>query len=205
MRSRSPRVSTPPVGLCGELITMTLVFARDAAFELVEIEAPVARLRAAEPACTFASQIARARRVCRISGIGVDDLVARIEQRRKHVPDDRLRAGADDDVLGVHSARCREAAGVLGDRVAQFGNAGRGRVVRVVLVRSRRSPARLMCSGVSKSGSPISMCTTWRPCASSSRARANTSKAFSVPRRRRRRRFDLRGLRASCFLQAEMR
>src|SRR5580698_6837402 len=40
-----------------------------------------------------------------------------------------------------------------------------------------------MCSGVSKSGSPISMCTTRRPSASSCRARASTSKAFSDPNR----------------------
>src|SRR5262249_44117078 len=40
-----------------------------------------------------------------------------------------------------------------------------------------------MLGGVSKSGSPISRCTTCLPCASRARARARTSKAVSVPRR----------------------
>src|SRR5712691_7415052 len=39
-----------------------------------------------------------------------------------------------------------------------------------------------MFGGVGKSGSPISMCSTRRPCASRARARARTSKAVSVPR-----------------------
>src|SRR5437762_12387975 len=38
-----------------------------------------------------------------------------------------------------------------------------------------------MFGGVGKSGSPISRCTMVRPCASSLRALANTSKAVSVP------------------------
>src|SRR5262245_25242553 len=41
----------------------------------------------------------------------------------------------------------------------------------------------MMCKGVSKSGSPISRCTTLRPCASRARARASTSNADSVPSR----------------------
>src|SRR3954447_24381761 len=40
-----------------------------------------------------------------------------------------------------------------------------------------------MCAGVGKSGSPISRCTTLRPCASSARAFTNTSKADSTPMR----------------------
>src|SRR4051812_45075484 len=40
-----------------------------------------------------------------------------------------------------------------------------------------------MFFGVSKSGSPISRCTTSLPSASSARARASTSKAVSVPSR----------------------
>src|SRR5215470_13686526 len=40
-----------------------------------------------------------------------------------------------------------------------------------------------MLSGVAKSGSPISRCTTWRPTASRPRARASTSNAPSVPSR----------------------
>src|SRR3954471_21309898 len=40
-----------------------------------------------------------------------------------------------------------------------------------------------MCAGVGKSGSPISRCTTLRPCASSARALTNTSKADSTPMR----------------------
>src|SRR2546421_3323401 len=38
-----------------------------------------------------------------------------------------------------------------------------------------------MFGGVGKSGSPISRCTMLRPCASSLRALASTSKAVSVP------------------------
>src|SRR5579884_1190860 len=44
-------------------------------------------------------------------------------------------------------------------------------------------PASLMCAGVSKSGSPISMWTTRLPSASSAFARASTSNALSDPRR----------------------
>src|SRR5437763_15608853 len=40
-----------------------------------------------------------------------------------------------------------------------------------------------MCAGVGKSGSPISRCTTLRPCASRARAFTNTSKADSTPMR----------------------
>src|SRR5262249_61337103 len=39
----------------------------------------------------------------------------------------------------------------------------------------------MMCDGVSKSGSPISRCTTERPLASSARALTRTSKAVSWP------------------------
>src|SRR3954447_12977597 len=41
----------------------------------------------------------------------------------------------------------------------------------------------MMCRGVVKSGSPISRWMIRLPCASSSRARASTSKAVSVPSR----------------------
>src|SRR6185312_1093945 len=46
-------------------------------------------------------------------------------------------------------------------------------------------PARLTCSGVSKSGSPISRWTIERPSASKARASPRTSNAFSLPSRER--------------------
>ena len=54
-----------------------------------------------------------------------------------------------------------------------------------------------MWSGVSKSGSPISRWTISRPCRSSSRARARTLNAVSVPRRSR---LSARPGRSSCAL-----
>src|SRR6478736_2926348 len=44
-------------------------------------------------------------------------------------------------------------------------------------------PASTMLSGVAKSGSPISRCTIFLPCASSARALASTTNAPSVPNR----------------------
>ena len=69
---------------------------------------------------------------------------------------------------------------VGGDRLAQGGDAGERRVVRLALVeRPLRGFAHV--AGVSKSGSPIWRWMIERPCASSARARALTSNALSVP------------------------
>src|SRR3954471_14852019 len=53
-----------------------------------------------------------------------------------------------------------------------------------------------MCAGVGKSGSPISRCTTLRPCASSARAFTNTSKADSTP---------MRLIRSASFMESRFR
>ena len=73
------------------------------------------------------------RLVDREAGIGVDDLVAFFGQRGDGVEHDRLAAGNDDHLFrrDLDVARARD---VIGDRLAEFGQARRWAVVRPALV-----------------------------------------------------------------------
>jgi hypothetical protein len=72
------------------------------------------------------------RLVDREPGIRVDGLVALLEQREEHEEHHRLGAGVDHHLVGLAGHAAAPGA-VLGDGLAQGGQAGRGAVVREAL------------------------------------------------------------------------
>ena len=76
------------------------------------------------------------RRIDREAGVREDRLVARIEEREHREEHDRLRAGRDDDLSGVH----REVAGLVqvrGDGFPQLRHARRRGVVGLASLERR--------------------------------------------------------------------
>ena len=127
-----------------------------------------------------AAHVAGHRLVDREAGVGVDDLVALVDQGEHGEEHDRLGAGRDDHLVRRRPIPSSAARRRRSPRAAA--DAGGGGVVGGALLESahgRRPPTTLR--GVSKSGSPISRWMTSRPVASSARARAAASKAVSVP------------------------
>ena len=155
--------------------------AREQALEAIQVEGEAAALFQRHRHRSGAAE-ADHRFVDREAGIGVDDLVAGLEQGQHGEEDDGLAAG-DDARRAAGRPKCRGCA-----RCARRWP----RAVRVgpAWGRSGSSPRRApslaastTCGGVGKSGSPISRWITLRPCASSARARTRTSKADSMPMR----------------------
>ena len=157
------------------------VLRRDLRLELGRIEREVARL----------AQVDRDRHravgddlrlVDRKAGHGIDHLVAGavVGDRRDRVRDERLRARADDDIVGLHvDAAAR--ADVLGRGRAQLVDAGRRRVA--VLARPDRGDRRVL-HVARRRESPAGRCRTRRcpcPLRTSALTSASTTNAFSVP------------------------
>ena len=108
MRSRSSRVSTPPVGLCGELKMISFVRGVTRRDELVRVEAEVVLLAERDRHGRRADE-ARHRLVDREARVRVDDLVALLRQGEDREEHDRLGAGRDDHLRRV-DVRCRGGA-----------------------------------------------------------------------------------------------
>ena len=121
-------MSTPPVGLAGELMTISLVRG-------VTSEASSSGSRRNSFSWRIgigdrrAADEARHRLVDRVAGVRDDDLVAGVDQGQDRVVHDALAADRHEHALGATS-KPRRADRVGGDGGAQLGDAGERRVVR---------------------------------------------------------------------------
>ena len=127
--SSSAREKTLPVGLCGVLRSTRRVRGAERGRELVRVERPVRRAQRHDPPLRAGHGDA--------GGVGVverleaHDLVAGLAQREQG-GGDRLRGARGDQDLAVGvELLAVEAQPVGGDRVAQLGDAGAGRVLVV--------------------------------------------------------------------------
>ena len=132
MAWRSSSVSTPPVGLCGELKMIIRVRGVTRLAEFVGVEAEVVVLGQAQRD-RRAAGVAGHRLVDREARIGVDDLVALVDQRQKRIEHDGLRTRRHDYVGGV-DVEAAPDRGVTCDGLAQNRQAERRRVVRKAVV-----------------------------------------------------------------------
>ena len=132
IRSRSPRVSTPPVGFAGELITIIRVrgviseasSSTSSRKSLLHADRDRDRRAADEPGERLVDRVAR---------VGDDDLVAGVDQGQDRVEHHALAANGDEDAVR-RRPRTPAGGGVLGDRLAQRGEAGERRVVGLARV-----------------------------------------------------------------------
>ena len=128
MSSRVFRLSSPPVGLCGELRKSSRVRGVSAALEVGGIEREVPRLAECQ---RNRDRTVRdgLRRVDREAWVGIDDLIARTEVRRREnrVRDQRLGARRDHHVLGL-DVETAKLAHRLGHHAAQLMDAWGRRV-----------------------------------------------------------------------------
>ena len=104
----------------------------DQALEFVDVEAEVAVFADRDGHGLRAQEVDH-RLVDREAGIGIDDLIAFIDQREHGEEDDRLAAGNDDHFVGrdLDAARLGD---VIGNGLPQLGQSRRGAVVGVALL-----------------------------------------------------------------------
>ena len=128
MRPTSSGDRTPPVGFSGELMMMSLVLRRDAPLELLEVEAEAGLLAEGDRHRHPAHEVDD-RLVDGEAGVRIHHLVPAVREGHDHEEHDGLGPGRDDNLVGRHRDAAR-LLDVLGDRLAQLGQAGRGPVVR---------------------------------------------------------------------------
>src|SRR6266851_7514193 len=105
---------------------------RDERRELVEVHAKRA-LFAQPHRLRHSSDEVHLRRVRGIAGVGQDHLVSRLDGREQGEEEDVLRAGHQDDVVGVNLG-LEHPGDEAGDRFARLVDPARGRVVRVAVL-----------------------------------------------------------------------
>ena len=98
--SMSARASTPPVGFCGELRMISLV---RPVMRAASLPASMAKSRSSRErnGNRFAAGVFDHRLVDGEAGVGIDDLVAIVDQRQHGEEDDGLAAGDDHDLSGL--------------------------------------------------------------------------------------------------------
>ena len=104
MLSQSSRVSTPPVGLAGVLTMSSRVRGGDQAAQLLDVETEVVLLADRRRHRRGADEVHQ-RAVDRVTGVGNDHLVARLDDGQQQEGEDVLAAGHEHDVLERSWAR----------------------------------------------------------------------------------------------------
>ena len=126
-RSMSLRLSTLPVGFCGELRMISLVLGVISRY-FVHGHGEGA-LFAQVNGNRRAAGVTDHRFVDGKARVGVKDLVALVDEGEHDIEDDGLAAGDNAHLLGRDGDAVRAADG-RGDGLAQLGQTGRGDVVR---------------------------------------------------------------------------
>ena len=178
MSRMSSAVRIEPVGLCGELMTISRVRGvTNDSTSTTSMRKSFSSRRVPRPRCR-----PRIGPWTRRSGsrVGVDDLVALVDQGEHRVEHDRLGARRDDHLLR-RRVDPLPALHVGGDRLAQGGDAGGGRVVGQPLIQHASGRRLADVAGRVEVRLADLQVDDVAPVASRARARAAASKAVSVP------------------------